>query len=127
MITIGNADQLQLLTESNTCPNTASPQFGQLKRKGASRIDGPQLLGVYGRQLDAASDPLAIMGVKKQRHDDLYDPNEVSSLRLGLFGSDSNPFCQSSLEQSEIQSRLRLWQERQEQIERQEYVHLIPT
>jgi len=89
-------------TQDTSSKPTASPQFGQLKRKGASRIDGPQLLGVYGRQLDAASDPLAITGVKKQRHDDLYDPNE------------------SSLEQSEIQSRLRLWQERQEQIERQE-------
>ena len=96
--------------------------------EGASRIGGPQQLGVYGRPLDATFDPSAIMGVKKQQHAEVHDPNEVSAPSSGPrnSGSDLHCFCQSSLEQSEIQSRLRLWQERQEQIERQQYAYLFP-
>ena len=93
------------------------------KHKGAARIDGPQLLSVYGRALDAAVNPSVIMGVHEA---ELYDPNEVSVLHSRCyFTYELNGTIQSSLEQSEIQSRLRLWQERQEQIERQQYVPLM--
>ena len=47
------------------------------KHTGAARIDGPQLLSVYGRALEAVVDPLVVMGVHEA---ELYDPNEVTVL-----------------------------------------------